>query len=181
MLLSHDWLSVTPPGSPSGFFIHGILQARMLEHVAIPFPRESSRSRGQTWPSLQADSLPSEPPGKRFQPPVLSKRLMQCVWVLAVFPFAQVLSTCHVCFPTCNIISILSISSFWTILEDSEYILGRLGGLVLLGAMSQRLWIYLASLVSPRYTSLHLAQKQWSVTPAQCGFDWILSSCQNGS
>ena len=132
-------------------------------------------------PSLRADSLPSEPPGKRFQRPVLSKRLMQCVWVLAVFPFAQVLSTCHVCFPTCNIISILSISSFWTNLEDSEYILGRLGGLVLLGAMSQRLWIYLASLVSPRYTSLHLARKQWSVTPAQCGFDWILSSCQNGS
>ena len=69
------------------------------------------------------------------------------------------------------IIFILCISSFLTILEDSEYILGRIDGLVLLGEMRQRLQIYLASLVSPRNTSLHLAQKQWSVTPAQCDFD----------
>ena len=54
MLLSHDWFSVTPPGSPPGFFIHGILQARMLGCVAIPFPRESSRSRDQAWVSLTA-------------------------------------------------------------------------------------------------------------------------------
>ena len=45
--------------------VHGILQAKILEWVAIPFsrgipdPRIKSRS-----PALQADSLPSEPPGK---------------------------------------------------------------------------------------------------------------------
>ena len=33
-----------PPGSS----VHGILQARMLEWVAIPFSRESSRRRDQT-------------------------------------------------------------------------------------------------------------------------------------
>ena len=43
--------------------IHGIFQARILELIAIPFSRASS------WPklrslALQADSLPSEPPGK---------------------------------------------------------------------------------------------------------------------
>ena len=45
--------------------VHGILQARILEWVAI------SSSRGYSWPwieamypSLWADSLPSEPPGK---------------------------------------------------------------------------------------------------------------------
>ena len=53
-----DW---SPPGST----VHGISQARILEWVAIPFSRGSSRPRDQTQVStLQADSLPSEPPGK---------------------------------------------------------------------------------------------------------------------
>ena len=32
-----------------GYSVHGILQARVLEWVAIPFSRESSQLRGQTW------------------------------------------------------------------------------------------------------------------------------------
>ena len=52
-----------------GFSAHGIFKARILEWVAIPFYRGSSLegydpgiiSRSST---LQADSLPSEPPGK---------------------------------------------------------------------------------------------------------------------
>ena len=47
----------TPPGSS----VHGILQARILEWVAIPISRGSSRARS---PALQADFFPSEPPGK---------------------------------------------------------------------------------------------------------------------
>ena len=47
-----------------GFSVHEILQARILEWIAIPF-RGSSRLRNRTQVSaLQADSLPSEPPGK---------------------------------------------------------------------------------------------------------------------
>ena len=48
-----------------GSFIHGVFQARVLEWVAIsssgdlPSPRIEPRS-----PVLQADTLPSEPPGK---------------------------------------------------------------------------------------------------------------------
>ena len=57
-------MDCNPPGSS----VHGILQARILERVTIPFSRGSSRSRDQTHrptsPALQADSLPSEPPGK---------------------------------------------------------------------------------------------------------------------
>ena len=34
--------------SPPGFSVHGILQARILEWVAIPFSRGSSGPRGQT-------------------------------------------------------------------------------------------------------------------------------------
>ena len=47
-----------------GSFIHGILQARLLEQIAIPFSRGSSPPRDRTGsPALQADSLPSELPG----------------------------------------------------------------------------------------------------------------------
>ena len=54
-----------PPGSS----VHGILQARILEPVAIPFSRESFRPKDQTWVSRNAaDSLPSEPPGKLLTP-----------------------------------------------------------------------------------------------------------------
>ena len=43
----------------------GILQARILEWVAMPTSRGSSQPTVQTWsPTLQADSLPSLPPGR---------------------------------------------------------------------------------------------------------------------
>ena len=37
--------------SPPGSSIHGILQARILERVDIPFSRRSSQPRGRTWAS----------------------------------------------------------------------------------------------------------------------------------
>ena len=37
--------------SPSGSSVLGILQARILEWVAIPFSRGSSQSRDRTWVS----------------------------------------------------------------------------------------------------------------------------------
>ena len=43
--------------------VHGILQARILEWVAFPFPRGSSQPRTEPRsPTLQVDSLPAEPP-----------------------------------------------------------------------------------------------------------------------
>ena len=51
--------------SPPGSSVHGVLETRILERVAMPFSRGSSSSRDRTWsPALQADSLLSEPPGK---------------------------------------------------------------------------------------------------------------------
>ena len=48
-----------------GSSVHGILQARILEWVAVPFSREPSQHRDRTQVSHTAvDSLPSEPPGK---------------------------------------------------------------------------------------------------------------------
>ena len=56
-----DPMGCSPPGSS----VHGILQARILEWVAIPFSRGSSKLRDQTWSTvLQVHPLLSEPPGK---------------------------------------------------------------------------------------------------------------------
>ena len=68
---------------PMDYTVHGILQLRILEWVAFPFSRGSSRLRlyhperarsrpgdlpspetEPRSPALQADSLPAEPPGK---------------------------------------------------------------------------------------------------------------------
>ena len=43
------------------YTVHGILQDRILEWVAVPFSRESSQPRS---PTLQVNSLPAEPSGK---------------------------------------------------------------------------------------------------------------------
>ena len=57
-----DPVGCSSPGSS----IHGIHQARILEWVAIPFPRVSPQPRDSKpgSPALQADFLPSELPGK---------------------------------------------------------------------------------------------------------------------
>ena len=56
-----DPMDCSPPGSS----VHGILQARILEWVPFPspgdLPNPGIKPRS---PALQADSLPSEPPGK---------------------------------------------------------------------------------------------------------------------
>ena len=45
--------------------VHGILQARILEWVVLPFSRGSSQPKDQPRsPVLQAGCLPAEPPGK---------------------------------------------------------------------------------------------------------------------
>ena len=49
---------------PMDYTAHGILQARILECVAVPFSRGSSQPRDQIQsPALRVDSLPSELPG----------------------------------------------------------------------------------------------------------------------
>ena len=62
--------------SPPSSSVHGILQVRILEWVAILFSRGTSQPgpgiKPQS-PALQADSLPSEAPGK----PQLYYRLIQ--------------------------------------------------------------------------------------------------------
>ena len=65
-LVSRVWLFVTPVDcSPPGSSVYRISQAKILERVAISFSRGSSQLRDQTGsPTLEADALTSEPPGK---------------------------------------------------------------------------------------------------------------------
>ena len=59
-LTFYDPKDYSLPGSS----VHGILQARLLELVVIPFSRGLPDSGIKTGSSpLPADSLPSEPPG----------------------------------------------------------------------------------------------------------------------
>ena len=61
---------------PSGL-VHRILQARILEWVAVPFPRGLPNAGiERRSPALQANSLPAEPPGK---PKSLSLWVICCI------------------------------------------------------------------------------------------------------
>ena len=72
-----DPMDCSPPGSS----VHGILQARVLEWVAVLFSRGSSQPKDWTQsPSLQADSLPAEPPGKSKNTGVGSLSLLQGIF-----------------------------------------------------------------------------------------------------
>ena len=77
-----DPMDCSPPGSS----VHGIFQARILEWVAIPFSRGSSRSRGQTW--IGRWFFTTEPPGKPPTPPCwaspseLLADYTHCLWAV---------------------------------------------------------------------------------------------------
>ena len=61
--------------------VHGILQARILEWVAIPFSGDLSNLEIEPRsPTLQVDSLPAEPPGKTKNTGVGSLTLLQQIF-----------------------------------------------------------------------------------------------------
>ena len=82
-------MSRSPPGSS----VHGILQARILEWVAMLCSRGSSQSGiDPRFPALQEDSLPCEPPGKPYiymaiyiYIHILNKSLLSDMWFTNTF------------------------------------------------------------------------------------------------
>ena len=71
-----DPMNCSPPSSS----VHGILQARILEWVAMPFSMGLSWLRDGTWvssiSSWQLDSLPTEPLGKRCKEQAITETQM---------------------------------------------------------------------------------------------------------
>ena len=65
----------------SDYTVHGILQARILEWVAVPFSRDlpnpGIKSRS---PALRVDSLPAEPQGKSKNTGVGSLSVLQRIF-----------------------------------------------------------------------------------------------------
>ena len=84
--LSRVQLFVTPKDcSPPGSSVHGILQARTLERVAMPSSRGSSPPRDWTHVStscaLSGGFFATKPPGKPWVCPLLqTKSVICCVW-----------------------------------------------------------------------------------------------------
>ena len=73
--------------SPPGSYVHGILLAKILKWVAMPSSGESSWTKDQaSSPALQADSLPSEPPGK----PTLCRALPYIYYLYVIDKFRSV-------------------------------------------------------------------------------------------
>ena len=71
MLVAQSCLTICNPmdGSPPGSFVHGILQARILERVAIPFSWDLPNPGIEPgYPALQADCLPLRLHGSPFTP-----------------------------------------------------------------------------------------------------------------
>ena len=67
---------------PRDYTIHGILQARILEWVAVPFSRASSQPRIEPRsPTWQVDSFPPEPLGKPWDAGVSSIFLLQQIFL----------------------------------------------------------------------------------------------------
>ena len=83
-LVTQSFLTFCDPMDCSwpGSSVHGILQARTLEWVAMPSSRVSSQGIKPRTPALQADSLPTEPPGK-------PKSKEWVAWWAAVYGVAQ--------------------------------------------------------------------------------------------
>ena len=94
VLVTQSYLTLCDPMdcSPPGSSVHGILQARILTWVTMSFSRGSSRPRYWSQSlALQADSLPSEPPGK------LSWGYNMCFFLHLESEFSCCFSTKRVC------------------------------------------------------------------------------------
>ena len=78
-----DPMGCSPPGSS----VHGILQARMLERVAIPFSRESSWAKDRTWVSCNASNWATREAHVPFRPSQTTKSSSFSFLYLLVFLF----------------------------------------------------------------------------------------------
>ena len=70
---------------PMDYTVYGILQARILEWVAVPFSRGSPNPEIEPRsPALQVDSLPAEPQGEPKNTGVGSLSIPQ--WIFPILP-----------------------------------------------------------------------------------------------
>ena len=86
-----------PMDCAPGSSVHGILQARILEWVAVSFSRGSSRPKDQTWVSCTAGRFfTTEPPGKPKVEPASCQPLAPHQWFTTAYHMKYVLFHLHV-------------------------------------------------------------------------------------
>ena len=94
--------------SPPGSSVHGILQTRMLEWVAVSSPRDlPNLGIKPGCPELKADSLPPEPLIK----PTISKERFKCIALISFYfqpTFATIISSLHLICQTTTRIGLVS-------------------------------------------------------------------------
>ena len=88
--------------SPPGSSVHGLLQARILEWVAVPSPGDRPNPGIEpSSPALQEDSLPSEPQGKPQRSKYLTSGLRGTGYKLITWVWPKRCSYgCQICTPT---------------------------------------------------------------------------------
>ena len=117
-----DPVDCSLPGSS----VNGILQARILKWVAVPFSRRSSQPRDWTHVSqLRADSLPSEPPG---EPSEQSMWFLQ-MWLVPSCLCSLLNAPCKVLHFLSSILACWSPCSSFRIISDAPRILEAFLGL----------------------------------------------------
>ena len=77
-------------GSPPGYSLHGILQARILEWVAISFSNACMHAQSLQWYPTLCDSRDSRPPGSSAHR-ILQARILE--WV--AIPFSWIYAYIH--------------------------------------------------------------------------------------
>ena len=100
--LSHVWVFCDPMDcSPPGSSVHGILQTRIPERVAISFSRGYSQPRDWIHVSCIAGELfPTKPPGKTLYTIEWDKESPQVLSRCSVY--VRHVSDLLLCSPTCN-------------------------------------------------------------------------------
>ena len=68
--------------NPMDYTVHGILQARILEWIAVPSPDLPNPGIEPKSPTLQVDSFTAEPPGKPKNTGVDSPSLLQGIFMI---------------------------------------------------------------------------------------------------
>ena len=95
--VTQSWWTLCDPMdcSQAGSSVHGILQARVLKWVAIPFSRDPDPGIEAGSPASLQDSFQSEPPGKPWETAKFSEGRMGNITSCRIHSFKRHITRAH--------------------------------------------------------------------------------------